>query len=219
MTTSCFWVCVCVHPRWYSIYIYHCENHRGLIPGQSPEEVQTCEYMNVMVCECAPLSLVLALGRCGCIVCIWVMCEGRACKSELSVPRSQEVSLVANKVCVSVCVRACAHMVLTWRLGNSDSGSVLSGCSSGGSQYRCVLSRVFTSHLWSPSRATTSSRVMANIRSLPWRHTHTHRVKCHQTSISTYAVQFQRSKYNRSLDEFVYLLQSNCVIWCQTKVS
>lgn len=58
--------------------------------------------------------------------------------------------------------------VHTLRLGSSLLSSTLIGWISGGSQYRWVLSRVFTSHSWSPSRAVTSCLDMALVRSWPW---------------------------------------------------
>lgn len=58
---------------------------------------------------------------------------------------------------------------ITLRLGSSLLSSTLSGWTSGGSQYRWVLSKVFTSHSWSPSQAFTSSLDMALVRSWPWR--------------------------------------------------
>ncbi len=68
---------------------------------------------------------------------------------------------------------------LTISLGKSLS-SRARGCSSGGSQYRCVLSRVLTSHSLSPSWATTSSRLIASVSPLPFRH------KTHQSQQPNY---------------------------------
>lgn len=60
------------------------------------------------------------------------------------------------------------YVYVTLRLGSSLLSSTLIGWISGGSQYRWVLSRVFTSHSWSPSRAITSCLDMALVRSWPW---------------------------------------------------